>query len=224
MDLQPNDFDRLVFFEHARKAAEAAYAVNPLDADNLTRWGGALLELSSFQSGDDSIKMVKDAISKLEEALGVNPSKHDTVWCLGNAHTSHAFFTPEHETAMVYFDKATQCFKQAVELDPGNELYLKSLDLSAKLLSRAGFSKDLIFYSVVLVFISEAPELHLELQRQMASQQASHVTTSASSRKEPKKKVSSDLKYDILGWAILVVGIVVWVGMAKSHVPPPPPR
>lgn len=33
MDLQPNDFDRLVFFEHARKAAEAAYAVNPLDAD-----------------------------------------------------------------------------------------------------------------------------------------------------------------------------------------------
>ncbi|CAD5163679.1 unnamed protein product [Musa acuminata subsp. malaccensis] len=201
MDLQPNDFDRLVFFEHARKAAEAAYAVNPLDADNLTRWGGALLELSSFQSGDDSIKMVKDAISKLEEALGVNPSKHDTVWCLGNAHTSHAFFTPEHETAMVYFDKATQCFKQAVELDPGNELYLKSLDLSAK-----------------------APELHLELQRQMASQQAPHVTTSASSRKEPKKKVSSDLKYDILGWAILVVGIVVWVGMAKSHVPSPPPR
>ncbi|RRT84508.1 hypothetical protein BHE74_00011178 [Ensete ventricosum] len=66
MDLQANDFDRLVFFEHARKTAEAAYAVNPLDADvsaippfNLTRWGGALLELSSFQSGDDSIKMVK---------------------------------------------------------------------------------------------------------------------------------------------------------------------
>uniref|UniRef100_A0A804K1G2 Mitochondrial import receptor subunit TOM20 n=1 Tax=Musa acuminata subsp. malaccensis TaxID=214687 RepID=A0A804K1G2_MUSAM len=156
MDLQQNDFDRLLFFEHARKTAEAAYASNPLDADNLTRWGGALLELSSFQSGDDSIKMVKDAISKLEAALEVNPSKHDTLWCLGNAHTSHAFFTQDRETAMGYFDKATQCFQQALELAP--------------------------------------------------------------------KKKKSDLKYDILGWVILAVGIVVWVGLAKSHGPPPPPR
>ncbi|XP_064975478.1 mitochondrial import receptor subunit TOM20-like isoform X2 [Musa acuminata AAA Group] len=185
MDLQQNDFDRLLFFEHARKTAEAAYSSNPLDADNLTRWGGALLELSSFQSGDDSIKMVKDAISKLEAALEVNPSKHDTLWCLGNAHTSHAFFTQDRETAMGYFDKATQCFQQALEL---------------------------------------APELHLELQKQMASQQASQGTTSASNVKAPKKKKSSDLKYDILGWVILAVGIVVWVGLAKSHGPPPPPR
>lgn len=33
MDLQSNDFDRLLFFEHARKTAEAEYAANPLDAD-----------------------------------------------------------------------------------------------------------------------------------------------------------------------------------------------
>ncbi|WOL15887.1 mitochondrial import receptor subunit TOM20 isoform X1 [Canna indica] len=200
MDLPQNELDRLVFFEHARKAAEAAYAKNPLDADNLTRWGGALLELSSFQNGTDSVKMVEDAVSKLEEALEVNPSKHDTMWCLGNAYTSHAFYIPDHQAATVYFDKAAQCFRQAVELDPENEIYHKSLELSSK-----------------------APELHLELQRQMATQQqASHGATSASSMKTPKKKKNGDLKYDILGWVILAVGIVVWVGMAKSHVPPPP--
>ncbi|XP_042373952.1 mitochondrial import receptor subunit TOM20-like isoform X1 [Zingiber officinale] len=197
MDLQQNDFERLIFFEHARNAAEAGYAKNPLDADNLTRWGGALLELSTFQSGNDCVKMVEDAISKLQEALVLNPSKHDTFWCMGNAHTSHGFYTPDQLAAAVCFEKAAQCFREAVQLDPGNELYLKSLELSAK-----------------------APELHKELQKQMASQPASQGTTSASTTKTPKK--DSDLKYDILGWVILAVGIVVWVGMAKSI--PPPPR
>lgn len=39
-----------------------------------------------------------------------------------------------------------------------------------------------------------------------------------------KKKKNSDLKYDICGWIILAVGIVAWVGFAKSNVPPPPAR
>lgn len=45
----------------------------------------------------------------------VNPKKHDTLWCLGNAHTSHAFLTPDQEEAKNCFDKASEYFQQAVE-------------------------------------------------------------------------------------------------------------
>lgn len=203
MDMQ-SDFDRLLFFEHARKTAEAAYAQNPLDADNLTRWGGALLELSQFQTVPDSKKMILDAISKLEEALMVSPNRHDTLWCLGNAHTSHAFLTPDQDEAKEYFNKATQYFQQAVDEEPSNELYQKSLEVAAK-----------------------APELHMEIHKHGLGQQTVGASTGPSSTssgaKTSKKKKSSDLKYDIFGWVILAVGIVAWVGFAKSHMPPPPP-
>lgn len=203
MDLQASEFDRLLFFEHTRKASEATYASNPLDADNLTRWGGALLELSQFQNGSECMKMVAEAISRLEEALEIDPGKHDTLWCLGNAHTSNAFLGVDQEMAKTSFTKAVECFQKASEEDPGNELYLKSLEVAAK--------------------FSQAPDLHLEIQRQAISQQAAPETASNSKTKTSKNKKSSDLKYDICGWIILTVGIVVWVGMAKSHLPPPPP-
>nr|ABK23348.1 unknown [Picea sitchensis] len=200
MTIPQSDFDRLLFFEAARKTAENTYAVNPEDADNLTRWGGALLELSQFQQGSDCVKMVKDAVSKLEEALKVSPNKHDTLWCLGNAHTSHAFLIPEHEVAKIYFRMASQYFQQAVEQDPTNELYQKSLELTEK-----------------------APELHLEVHKQIFNPQSVAAGSSTvSNLKGSKKKKNSDLKYDIMGWIVLAVGIVAWVGMAKSHVPPPP--
>eukprot|EP00252_Welwitschia_mirabilis_P002681 TRINITY_DN1262_c0_g1_i5.p1 TRINITY_DN1262_c0_g1~~TRINITY_DN1262_c0_g1_i5.p1 ORF type:complete len:122 (-),score=32.45 TRINITY_DN1262_c0_g1_i5:274-639(-) len=110
-----NDFDRLIFFEATRKNAEAEYAKNPLDAENLTRWGGALLELSQFQQGEDCVGMVKEAVLKLEEALKISPNKHDALWCLGNAHTSHAFLTPDHDIAKGYFKKASEYFEEAIK-------------------------------------------------------------------------------------------------------------
>lgn len=56
-----------------------------------------------------------EAISKLEEALLVNPKKHDTLWCLGNAHTSQAFMTPDQDEAKEYFDKSAIYFQQALD-------------------------------------------------------------------------------------------------------------
>ncbi|XWS22753.1 hypothetical protein CRYUN_Cryun29cG0063400 [Craigia yunnanensis] len=202
MEFSQADFDRLLVSEHTRKTSELTYAKDPLDAENLTKWGGALLELAQFQTVSDAKKMITDAISKLDEALMINPSKHETLWCMGNAHSTAAFMTTDNDEAKISFDQAAQFFQRAVDADPGNELYQKSLEVAAK-----------------------APELHMEFQKAAADQQQTMGgAPSASSTANAAKKKSSDLKYDIFGWIILAVGIVAWVGMAKSHVPPPPPR
>ncbi|KAI4350508.1 hypothetical protein L6164_004958 [Bauhinia variegata] len=203
MDVQPHsDFDRLLFFEHARKTAEANYAKDPLDADNLTRWAGSLLEISQFQSVDDSKKMIEEATSKLEEALMIDPKKHDALWCLGNAHTSNAFLIPDQDEAKEYFDKATICFQRAVDENPSSEFYRKSLDVAAK-----------------------APVLHAEIHKQAFGQQGMGTAgpSSTPGSRIIFKSKKSDLKYDIFGWIILAVGIVAWIGFAKSQPPPPPP-
>ncbi|KAJ9563978.1 hypothetical protein OSB04_009138 [Centaurea solstitialis] len=170
---------------------------------NLTRWGGALLELSQFGDINESRKMLQDAVSKLDEALAINPAKHEALWCLGNAHTAKAFLTPDYDEAQIQFEQAFQCFQKAVEECPGNEHYLQSLASCAK-----------------------APELHKEIHKHGGlgqGQQALGGGPGASSSAKKANK-SSDLKYDIFGWIILAAGLVAWVGMAKSNAPPPPPR
>ena len=55
-----------------------------------------------------------DAISKLEEALMLNPTSN-AMWSIGNANTSYAFLTPDLDEAKSYFDKAANYFQQAVD-------------------------------------------------------------------------------------------------------------
>ncbi|CAA0833812.1 Mitochondrial import receptor subunit TOM20-3 [Striga hermonthica] len=198
------DYDQRSLFEDALKKAEATYAKNPLDAENLTRWGGVLLELSQYQEGPKCKDMVKLAIDKLEEAVTVNPKNANALWCLGNAYTSNAFLIQDFDEAKDYFEKATQYLEQASELEPQNDLYRRSVEMSSK-----------------------APELHVEIHKHSLGQQALGPEPSLSTRtkqQSSKRSRSSDLKYDIFGWVILAVGIFAWVGFAKSNVPPPPPR
>ncbi|CAA0406652.1 Mitochondrial import receptor subunit TOM20-4 [Arabidopsis thaliana] len=129
MDMQ-NENERLMVFEHARKVAEATYVKNPLDAENLTRWAGALLELSQFQT--EPKQMILEAILKLGEALVIDPKKHDALWLIGNAHLSFGFLSSDQTEARDNFEKASQFFQLAVEEQPESELYRKSLTLASK--------------------------------------------------------------------------------------------
>lgn len=47
--------------------------------------------------------------------MQINPAKHDALWCLGNAHTSFAFLTPDLDEARPYFDKASEFFQKAAD-------------------------------------------------------------------------------------------------------------
>ncbi|ESQ34120.1 hypothetical protein EUTSA_v10008785mg [Eutrema salsugineum] len=206
MEFSAADFERLLMFEHARKACETQYEKDPLDSENLVKWGGALLELSQFQNVPDAKQMLNDAISKLEAALTLNPRKHQALWCIGNAYTSHAFLIPDADGAKGHFDKATDYFQRAENEDPGNELYRKSLEVAAK-----------------------APELHVEINRHGMGQQVlggggGGPSASSNASGGKKKKKNYDFTYDVCGWVILAVGIVAWINMAKSLGPPPPAR
>ncbi|AEE77264.1 TOM20-like protein [Arabidopsis thaliana] len=197
------EFDRILLFEQIRQDAENTYKSNPLDADNLTRWGGVLLELSQFHSISDAKQMIQEAITKFEEALLIDPKKDEAVWCIGNAYTSFAFLTPDETEAKHNFDLATQFFQQAVDEQPDNTHYLKSLEMTAK-----------------------APQLHAEAYKQgLGSQPMGRVEAPAPpSSKAVKNKKSSDAKYDAMGWVILAIGVVAWISFAKANVPVSPPR
>lgn len=198
------ELQRLMIFEENMKQATAEYKRNPKDVENLTKLGRTLVELAQFMQGQEAVEMIEDAVSKLEEAVAISPKKHDALWWLGNAHTTKGFQTPEAALANASFEKAAVVFRQALEIEPRNDAYRKSLEVSLK-----------------------APELHEELHKQMAMQAAvsGMGPGPAESSKGAKKKKGSDLGYDIAGWCILAVGLVAYLGFVnmKAAAAAPPP-
>ncbi|PWA98608.1 Plant specific mitochondrial import receptor subunit TOM20 [Artemisia annua] len=91
-----------------------------------------------------------EAVSKLEEALAINPAKHEALWCLGNAHTTKSFLTGDYDEAKILFDEASQCFQKAVDKLPAlhKEIYgvlaetSNAMDMNAPELDRRMFFED----------------------------------------------------------------------------------
>ncbi|XP_071735920.1 mitochondrial import receptor subunit TOM20-like isoform X1 [Rutidosis leptorrhynchoides] len=162
------DLDRFLIFEHARRNAEAEYLKNPTDADNLTRWGEALLKLAPFCNINRSKKFLRDAKSKLDEALTINPAKHEALWYLGKVHIANAFVTYDEDEAKIQFDLAKECFEKALKECPGNEEYQKNLDS----------------------LVTEAPEIRKKAHKQGGSG-ASSSAKAPEMRKEAHKHVGS---------------------------------
>lgn len=63
-NMSREDMERMMFFEAAKEEASRAVARNPKDADAHTQLGGALLEMSHFQQGQDSHDMIQKASLK----------------------------------------------------------------------------------------------------------------------------------------------------------------
>ena len=165
----------------------------------LTRWGGALLELAHFCHGAEAYEKISTAVSKFDEALAIDPKKHDALWCLGNAYTSQGFLTADGSAAGDLFKRAAGCFERALAEDPGSEVYRKALEMTSK-----------------------APELHEELQKQLhASQVGGGGGGGASSSGGGGmgggggggggQQGQSEFWWDVAGWVALsaiVVGVV----------------
>ncbi|CAN0929239.1 Mitochondrial import receptor subunit TOM20 [Linum grandiflorum] len=116
MEFTQEDFDRLLFMEQARQTAEASYAKDPKNADNLTKWGGALLQLSQLEKGAAAItQMLDEAMSRFEEALEINPHKHEALWGMGNANTNYAFLSPDRAEAEQRFHTAAEFYQRALD-------------------------------------------------------------------------------------------------------------
>jgi len=187
----------MIFFEEACQRAESDHDKDPTDAQVLTRWGGALLELAHFRNGSDAVEMIERAVKKFDAALKINPRKHDALWCLGNALTSQGFLFREQSKAEEYFNKAKSCFQRALNEEPTNEIYKKALEMTDK-----------------------APGLHAELQRQLAEQELEQNKVrrpQSSAGSTTEASVSSEWFYDISGWVCFAGIALSWAMLQREQ-------
>ena len=140
-------------------------------------------------------------MSKFDEALAIDPKKHDALWCLGNAYTSQGFLTADGGAARALFRRAAGCFERALAEDPESEVYRKALEMTSK-----------------------APELHEELQKQLHASQVGAGGASSSGGggggggaggggggAGQQGQQRSEFWWDVAGWvalSALVVGVV----------------
>lgn len=162
-----------------------------------------------------SLALYTQAVQKFEEALKINPRKHDALWCLGNALTSQGFLYAEAERAQQFFNRAKDCFEKALAEDPKNDVYRKSLEMTER-----------------------APSLHAELQQQLqeqSQQQAARGGASGSSastvtiqsggasrgsergsRASEQADPRVDFWYDVAGWGVLSLIIAGCAMLARG--------
>jgi tetratricopeptide (TPR) repeat protein len=194
------DLERLMFLEQMREQAMLEFQKNPNDVNSLVKLGRAQVELAQFVNGPDAMELVNDAMSNLSRAVNLDGKKHEAYWWLGNAHATQAFQTIDAGQARDLFGQARQYYRQALDVDPTNENYQKSLEVAEK-----------------------GPELHQEIHKQLAQQQAIMGAglpgPSGGDTRGGKKKKSNDFYYDAAGWVILTVALAGWLAFINAAKP-----
>nr|KAJ0221370.1 hypothetical protein LSAT_V11C200072130 [Lactuca sativa] len=145
-------------------------------------------------------KQCLEAMSKLHKALTIDPTNDKAVWYLGEVHKFKAFLNPDHDEAKIEYDVAFRYFIKAVELSPRNEDYRYSLKICAQ----------------------PAPEMHKMRNMQGEVGLVDQILARESGASSSSVKGTYDLKCELLGGVILAIGLVAWIIMTKSNVPPPP--
>ncbi|PNW75629.1 hypothetical protein CHLRE_12g534600v5 [Chlamydomonas reinhardtii] len=198
MALFGDDADREQFFEAARQQAQREFEADNANVQALVRWGGAMLELAHFKQGDESTDMIKEAISKLQQAIALDGERPDAYWCLGNAYTSLGFLCPDKSKALQNFDEAKKAFKHCADKEPNNETYKKALEMCEK-----------------------APEYYDEIQSHIAMQGGPGGDGGKGKGGAAGGVQISDFWFDVGGWVILGAVVVGALLLAKGSAPKP---
>ncbi|GLC55465.1 hypothetical protein PLESTB_000990100 [Pleodorina starrii] len=200
MSLFGDDPEREQFFEIAKQQAQREFESDNTNVQALVRWGGALLELAHFKQGDESADTIKEAITKLQQAISLDSDRTDAYWCLGNAYTSLGFLCPDKSKANQNFKEASKAFKHCYEKEPSNETYKKALEMCEK-----------------------APDYYDEIQSHIAQSGGGgggEMGGGGGSKKGagPSSKVP-EWVWDLGGWTLLAGAVAAAVIIAKVTTP-----